>query len=238
MSNLNTKSMFALGVFILLGLGSLGFFLSNAILKYKQLDRSVLVKGLSTKQFDADVVLWPIKFVLPDTNLTNLNKKLDVYTKDVLAFLKENGIKKEEINILSPSIKDRLANDYVNRNFEFRYLGSKTINVYSKNVKKVRAAITKLQELSKKGIIFKVNDYDTKVEYMFTRLNEIKPLMIEESTKNARAVALKFAKDSSSKLGKIKKAKQGQFSIYNRDKNTPHIKTVRVVSTIEYYLDD
>jgi hypothetical protein len=62
--------------------------------------------------------------------------------------------------------------------------------------------------------------------------------MIEESTKKAREIALKFAKDSNSKLGKIKKARQGQFSIYNRDKNTSHIKTVRVVSTVEYYLDD
>ena len=62
--------------------------------------------------------------------------------------------------------------------------------------------------------------------------------MIEEATISAREAALKFAKDSQSTLGKIKKATQGQFSITNRDENTPHIKNVRVVSTIEYYLED
>jgi hypothetical protein len=62
--------------------------------------------------------------------------------------------------------------------------------------------------------------------------------MIEEATKNAREVANKFAIDSHSGLGKIKKASQGQFSINDRDKNNPHIKKVRVVSTVEYYLVD
>jgi uncharacterized protein len=62
--------------------------------------------------------------------------------------------------------------------------------------------------------------------------------MVEEATTKAREVAEKFAKDSKSKLGKIKKASQGQFSINNRDKNNPHIKKIRVVSTVEYYLSD
>ncbi len=62
--------------------------------------------------------------------------------------------------------------------------------------------------------------------------------MVEESTRQAREVALKFANDSDSALGKIKQARQGQFTITNRDKNNPHLKKVRVVSTIEYYLSD
>jgi hypothetical protein len=62
--------------------------------------------------------------------------------------------------------------------------------------------------------------------------------MVEAATMKAREVAEKFAVDSKSKLGKIKKARQGQFSISNRDKNNPHIKKVRVVSTVEYYLSD
>jgi hypothetical protein len=62
--------------------------------------------------------------------------------------------------------------------------------------------------------------------------------MVEESTRNARATAEKFAKDSDSELGKIRRATQGQFSITDRDNNTPYIKNVRVVSTIEYYIKD
>ena len=82
------------------------------------------------------------------------------------------------------------------------------------------------------------DEYTSATEYLFTGLNEIKPEMVEEATRNAREVALKFARDSDSKLGKIRSARQGQFSISDRDKNTPHIKRVRVVSTIEYYLAD
>jgi hypothetical protein len=95
-----------------------------------------------------------------------------------------------------------------------------------------------LAELGKSGIAISGQDYETRTEFLFTNLNEIKPIMIEEATRNAREVAEKFAKDSGSKLGKIKKASQGQFSITDRDSNTPHIKKVRVVSTIEYYLSD
>lgn len=238
MSNLNTKSMFTLGVFLLLGLSILGYFLVQSVNVFKQYDRSVVVKGLSQKEYKADIVLWPIKFVIIDNDLFELNKKLDEQSNQIVEFLNKNGIKKDEISLLTPVVVDKLANDYATRDVKYRYYGSRTINVYSKEVDKVRKLMTKISDLSKKGIIFKINDYDLKVDYIFTRLNEVKPLMIEESTKNARATALKFAKDSSSKLGKIKKARQGQFSISDRDKNTPYIKRVRVVSTVEYYLND
>jgi len=232
------KPMLILGIAIFLGLFSLGYFISISVINYKQYDRTVTVKGLSQKQYSADVVLWPIKFVTPDTNLSNLNERIENYTSIILKFLKENNISDKEITIKPPSITDKSANDYGNKNYQYRYLGTRTINIYSKDVAKIREAISKLTKLNKKGIVFKINDYDTRIEYIFTRLNEVKPLMIEESTKKAREVALKFAKDSNSKLGKIRKARQGQFSIFDRDKNTPYIKTVRVVSTVEYYLSD
>ena len=76
------------------------------------------------------------------------------------------------------------------------------------------------------------------VEYIYNGLNAIKPAMIEDATKKAREVADKFASDSNSALGKIKTASQGQFSIRERDKNNPHIKVIRVVSTVQYYLTD
>ena len=85
---------------------------------------------------------------------------------------------------------------------------------------------------------FTGNDYQGRTEYLFTRLNDVKPEMIEEATTKAREVAEKFAQDSQSKLGKIKRASQGQFSINDRDRQNPHIKKIRVVSTVEYYLSD
>ena len=95
-----------------------------------------------------------------------------------------------------------------------------------------------LSELGKKGIAFSNTNYQSQTEYIFSRLNEVKPEMIEEATRKAREVAEKFASDSQSTLGKIKRASQGQFSISARDKNNPQIKKVRVVSTVEYYLSD
>jgi hypothetical protein len=98
--------------------------------------------------------------------------------------------------------------------------------------------MSKIIELGKQGIAISQQDYQSRTEFLFTNLNAYKPVMIEEATKNAREVAEKFAQDSHSKLGKIKKASQGQFSISDRDESTPHIKKIRVVSTIEYYLSD
>lgn len=238
MSNINSKTMATLGLFIFLGLSVLGYFISHSLIKSKELERSVVVKGLSQKEFKADVVLWPIKFAVSNNDLNSIHKQIDKNRNIVLEFLKSNNIKDEEITVGLPSIMDNYARDYSNKGVQFRYLANVSINIYSKDVDKIRTAIGKISNLSKKGIIFKFNDYDTRIEYMFTKLNEVKPLMIEEATKKAREVALKFAKDSKSKLGKIKKARQGQFSIYDRDKNTPYIKTIRVVSTVEYYLDD
>lgn len=98
--------------------------------------------------------------------------------------------------------------------------------------------MSRLSELGKEGIVFTGGNYGSQPEYLFTRLNDVKPEMIEEATRKAREVAEKFATDSESKLGKIKRASQGQFSISTRDRNNPHIKKVRVVSTVEYYLSD
>ena len=74
------------------------------------------------------------------------------------------------------------------------------------------------------------------MEFKYEGLNAIKPQMIEEATKNAREAAEKFAKDSDSRLGKIKTANQGTFTIENRDSNTPYIKKIRAVTSVTYYL--
>ena len=94
----------------------------------------------------------------------------------------------------------------------------------------------KQSELIKEGIVFDSNNWNNPIEFKYEGLNDIKPSMIEEATKNARMAAEKFAKDSGSRLGKIKSASQGTFSIENRDSNTPHIKRVRVVTYVTYYL--
>ncbi len=144
-----------------------------------------------------------------------------------------------EISSSQPAIVDRQAEGYFEADrYKYRYTTDVVITVYTNDVNNVRIAMDKLVELGKKGIVIAAQNYDNRTEYIFTELNDIKPEMVEEATKQGREVAEKFALDSNSKLGKIKKAYQGQFSIGNRDSNTPYIKKVRVVSTLEYYLSD
>lgn len=239
MSGNNKISFSLLGVFIFLGLSALGYFLSTAALEYKMFERSVTVKGLSDREYQADIVLWPIAFTVANNDLKELYNSLEEQSEKIQKFLKTNGLTKEEISLSTPVITDKIAQNYGNRhNIEFRYSGSQTVTVYSKNINKVRTIMNALSDLGKEGIVFGGDNYRTQTEYLFTRLNEVKPEMIEEATTKAREVAQKFAADSQSKLGKIKRASQGRFSIGERDKNSPHIKKIRVVSTVEYYLSD
>jgi len=228
-----------LGVCILLGLLGMGYSLSQAAIQFKLLDRSVTVKGLSEREYGSDIVIWPIQFTLAANDLQSLYGSLDQQTETIRAFLVKNGVSESEITIAAPAITDKLAQQYGGGpRAEFRYSAIQSVTVYSKNIDQVRNAMGLMSQLGKQGVVISRGNYETRTEYLFTRLNEIKPEMIEEATRKAREVAEKFAQDSQSQLGKIKRASQGQFSISERDKNNPHIKRIRVVSTVEYYLSD
>ena len=221
-----------------IGLGTLGYFFKTAFMESKNLEGTVIVKGLSEKEVLSNIVIMPIKLTRTSNNLESLIIDIDNDTNKVIKFLKDNGLKDEDITLGAISIVDKMANEFSNQEFSIRYLATKVVNIYSSEIEKVRALSGKLSELSQAGILFKTDDYDSKIEYVYTKLNDIKPSMIEEATSNARAVAQKFAHDSNSKLGKIKKATQGQFEVISRDKNSEHIKNIRIVSTVEYYLID
>ena len=239
MSENSKASALVLGVFMFLGLATLGYLLGNAAIKFKEYERTVTVKGLSEREYEADIVIWPIQFTEASNNLGELYESIERSTEQIRVFLDKAGISQEEISFSTPSITDKSAQQYGNQaKAEFRYTAIQTVTVYSKNIESVRNLMVTLSDLGKQGIVFTGGNYQSTTEYLFTRLNEVKPEMIEEATRKAREVAEKFAFDSSSTLGKIRKASQGQFSINARDNNNPHIKKVRVVSTVEYYLSD
>lgn len=239
MQEKGTLNALVLGFSLFLGLSSLGFLLANAAISYKEFERTVTVKGLSEQEFMADIVIWPIQFTLADNNLQALYADIDTSTNTIIRFLTEQGIERDDISLTSPAITDKSAQQYGgNQRAEFRYTGMQTVTVYSEEIDTVRQVMSRLSELGKEGIVLTGNNYQSQTEYLFTRLNEVKPAMIEEATRKAREVAEKFADDSDSSLGKIRQASQGQFSISPRDNNNPHIKKIRVVSTIEYYLSD
>lgn len=239
MAEANKSNVIVLGLSLIIGLSSLGYLLGDAAIRYKEYERTVTVKGLSEREFNADVVIWPIQFSAASNDLEELYRAIDISTQKIQSFLVEAGVPSNEISFAAPAITDKSAQQYGNQaKAEFRYTASPTVTVYSSNIEAVRAVMGKMSTLGKQGIVFTGGNYQSRTDYIFTRLNEVKPEMIEEATRKAREVAEKFASDSKSSLGKIKKASQGQFSISARDKNNPHIKKVRVVSTVAYYLSD
>ncbi|TBU98133.1 SIMPL domain-containing protein [Stutzerimonas kirkiae] len=228
-----------LGAFLCLGLVILGQQLGSAAIRFKEYDRSVTVKGLSEHEYPADIVIWPIQFTVTSNDLEDLYNRIEQDSAKIGAFLLARGILASEITPAIPDISDRSAQRYSSSDgAEFRYIAVQSLTLYSSRIDEVRSVMNGLMELGKQGITFGSGDYQARPQYLFTRLNEVKPKMIEEATRQAREVAQKFAEDSASKLGKIRKASQGQFSIDDRDANNPHIKQVRVVSTVEYYLSD
>ena len=218
------------------GIAIMGNALSNGIIEYKDMDRTVTVKGLCEREVMADKVTWSLMYKELGNDPSQIYDLLEQKNNKVVAFLKSSGIKSQDISINPPVITDRQADNYGNEIMTYRYKATSVITVTSNEVEKVRKLLTKQSQLMKQGIALVSNEYGNtnSVIYEYTGLNKIKPEMIKEATENARATAQKFADDSDSRLGKIRTAQQGQFSITNRDDNTPHIKNIRVVSTIEY----
>ncbi len=227
------------GLLLFLGLAVLGFQLGNALIRFKAFERTVTVKGLSEREVPADIVIWPIQFTEAANNLQTLYGEIDQGSEQLRLFLTGNGLRDEEISLGAPAITDKSAQQYGNSGgAAYRYVAQQVVTVYSSRVDEVRSLMGRLSELGREGLVLGGDNYMAQTEYIFTGLNELKPEMVEEATREARAVAEKFAEDSDSRLGKIRRASQGQFSIQSRDRNNPHIKKVRVVSTIEYYLSD
>jgi hypothetical protein len=227
-----------LGLLLALGLALAAWIGGDKLLAAKQLERTVTVKGLAEREVPADQAIWPIRYSVASNDLADLTAQLERGAALIMAFLKEEGFQPSEITVTAPSITDRQAQSYSDGNQTFRFVATHVVTVFTSRVEAVRTSRQGLTALSRQGLAITSDDYQARVEYLFTGLNQIKPAMIEEATQAGREVAQKFATDSQSELGKIRQANQGQFSIEDRDSNTPHIKRVRVVSTLEYYLVD
>ncbi|MBD5277793.1 MAG: SIMPL domain-containing protein [Bacteroides sp.] len=197
-------------------------------------DREVTVKGLAEREVPADLVTWPISYSVAGNDLATLYNQVSNNNEVIIKFLTSNGISRDEISVNPPDTYNAESNQYRSNTFNYNYSINSTVTVTTKKVDKVRELLRRQSELLKEGIAFS-NSY---INYQFTGLNNIKPEMIGEATKAARAAAAQFAADSESRVGKIKNASQGQFSIDDSDSSTPYLKKVRVVTTIVYYLED
>ena len=233
MKNLRIES-----AILAVGLALLGVFVYNGINSLAKRDRVVSVRGLAEKEVQADRVIWPLAYTTVGDDLGSVYRDISSANKKIQTFLIKNGIKASDITNGAPQVNDLWTNEYRDNVNRQRYNATSVTTVSSSDVAKVRALMTRTGELLSQGIALAPNDYNYPIQFDFTSLNKIKPQMIEQATKNAREAAEKFAKDSESKLGKIKSAQQGLFSIEDRDSNTPYIKEVRVVTTVDYYLDN
>lgn len=233
-----TPAAALLGLLVALGLAGAAWLGGQSLLAFKRLDRTVEVKGLSEREVAANLAIWPISFAEAGNDVGSLYRNIEHKSGRLVEFLKQAGFKVEEIGSSAPSVVDKQAREYGgDERSPFRFTGRATVTVHTADVDRVRATMRRLGELGREGIAIG-GEQGPQTQFLFTELNAIKPAMIEEATRNAREAAGKFASDSGSHLGKIRRASQGQFSIDDRDASTPHIKKVRVVSTIEYYLAD
>jgi hypothetical protein len=234
-----SRSLVVVGASLLLGFIALGWLVGNYALRVKKFDRTVVVKGLSEREVPADVAIWPLTFQEANNDLAALFAGVQKKDAQVADFLLGHGIAKDAITVGPPVVIDRYAQAYGDtRNAMYRYTATSTVTVYTSDVEAVRKAMQDVISLGQKGVALSGEGYQSQTQFQFTGLSKLKPGMIEEATKNARSVAEKFAADSDSRLGKIRSAQQGQFSIEDRDSTTPYIKKVRVVSTVEYHLAD
>ena len=212
------------------------FIISSGFSDINPKERSVSVKGLAQREVSADLAIWPLSFGLGDNSLENLQKSIKEKSDALSKYLQDKGLHKDDFSILAPSITDNSLDPYMDQTkVQYTYLAKVNFLVRTDKIKEIKKAYEDLLELASKGIAIK-QDYENKIVYEFTKLNEIKPEMIAEATKNARKAAEQFADDSNSDLGEIKRATQGLFSIQDAAIGLEDKKSIRVVTQVEYLL--
>lgn len=223
-------------IVIALGVALSGFFVGNGIIKFKKLDREVEVKGLSERVVQANEARWTMNYSVVSDNMGDLNKRISDIQKTTLEFLETEGFSKQEIQKDRGNITDKEAQEYGERKGA-RFVARGGFVVTSTKIDKLVAASQKTDELLNKGVALS----GSRVSYFFTELNNIKPQMLEEATKNARAAAQSFAINAGAKVGDIKNAYQGLFSIGSTindyDSDSSIEKKVRVVNQVTFYLE-
>jgi uncharacterized protein len=252
MSDLTTQSprrgpgYFLLALSIVLA----GWFIGNGLTNIRTADRFVTVKGVSEREVKADLALWPIQLAITDDDVSRAQSRINQNVDKVMAFLMRNGIDSTEVELQGLKVTDVLANPFNPQNrMGNRFIIQQTVMVRSDVPERVRAASQKVGELVNSGVVLSSGPEwgPGGPTYVFRRLNDLKPSMIAEATGQARRAAEQFAKDSKSRLGGIHSANQGVFVILPRDaagaeqgapmaEQTQMLKTVRVVTTVEYLL--
>ena len=221
-----------------LGLALAGFFIAGGLGDIRKGAQIVSVKGLAEQEVMADYVNWPLTFTTSGEELAAVQVKMQAAQDSISTFLGKMGLKNEDDFRMSPwRVTDSRARDYSGNPTADRYIMEGTVQVTSANVDAVTAAARALSQLLSEGVL--VNS--TGINYIFTGINEVKPALIAEATKQARIAAEQFANDSQAKVGGISHAAQGAINIRVRgndyDDPAQPQKIIRVVTTVDYLLE-
>lgn len=223
------------GACIALALAFMAVSIKSGMLQFRDADRVVSVKGLAERTVEADLALWPINFSVLGNGLDRLQTEIEAQQSLIRSFLLLKGFADSEIQLSMPKITDQHANVYGSALPADRYRAEATVLVRTQDVELVRSAMQSVGELVKSGVAL-TQSYEFQPSFMFTGLESIKPDMIADATRDARAAADQFARDADASVGSIRRASQGYFSIEDVDPFTPETKRVRVVTSIDYIL--
>lgn len=247
LSKLSCSGLFSLGALLAIGIIVSGFLISSAMIRWQESNRYVTVKGLAEREVNSDLAIWSLRFNATGNDLGLANQKISSDRTAILRFLTEAGFKSDEIEQGQLKVTDLLAREYrAEGSNDNRYIVESSFTLRTPNVEAARRTAQNVGQLVQSGIVLMDNRGPI---YRFTGLNEIKPQLIAEATKNARASAEQFARDSGSEVGAIRAANQGTISLTERDgmpqtdaeyggapTESGIIKKVRVVATVDYYL--
>jgi len=227
-----------LGLSLALGMAVAATVVSDALNGLMASRRVVTVKGLAEREVDADLAIWPLAYSVSGDSLSEVQQRVTDGAQQIRRFLTEQGFAVSEISVSMPRITDfrtqmpGLANPPADR-----YAAESAVTLRTRNVSGLRAAMQQSGDLVGRGVAL-VRSYDAQTQFLFTSLDALKPQMIAEATRDARRAARQFAADSQSRVGAIRTAHQGYFSITDRDPFSPERKIVRVVTNVEYFLVD
>lgn len=235
----DTKAIFQplSALLVAFGIAAGGWFIGHGLLEARSADRYVTVKGLAEQEVKADLVIWPLRYAVTADDLATLQRLSEESEKKLRAFLAQR-FPGDDVSVSAPQIQDRDAQGMSNRGANVqRFVAEVVVTLRSKKIDEVRKANELLGELVKSGVAL-VQNYESRTQYSYTGLDQVKPGMIATATKDARQAAEQFAKDSGSKVGSIRNAQQGYFSIQDRDAFSPEYKQIRVVTTVQFFLED
>ncbi len=232
---LEMRDKILLGGAALLAFGTIagGYLLGDGLRRAKAADRSVTVRGLAEKDVTADLATWSISYSATGFDLPTVRAEIDNNTKELQGYFNGLGFKPGELTPTGAGVNQYLNNGVNNITITQRMLLRTT------DIARAQKAVAQQFDLVRRGVTLQEG---SGMKYSFTKLNDVKPDMVAAATRDARAAAEQFAKDSGSGVGGIKSATQGYFSIDARDgeggdgsSDTPY-KKVRVVTTVDFYL--